>query len=69
MFDQYRQQLDAMMQREISRAEFLKFIGIALLGFIGVIGFIKNLHEIVPPQRPVKKRQVAASYGRRAYGR
>lgn len=69
MFENYRQQLDVMMQREITRTQFLKFIGVALLGLFGVIGFIKNLHEVVPAQRAAKRAPVAANYGRRAYGR
>lgn len=68
MVPQYKQQLDSMMQREVSRGEFLKFIGIALLGFVGVIGFLKNLHEIVPAQT-VAKKQSAGGYGRSVYGR
>ncbi len=68
MVDHYRQQLDNMMQREITRADFLKFMGIALLGLFGVIGFLKNLHEIVPAQKTAKHR-IAAGYGHSAYGR
>ena len=31
--------------------EFLKFIGVALLGLVGVIGFLKHLVEIAPAQQ------------------
>jgi len=68
MVPQYKQQLDSMMQREVNRAEFLKIIGIALLGIIGVIGFLKNLHESLPAQT-VAKKQLSGGYGRSAYGR
>jgi len=69
MVEQYRQQLDNMMQREISRAEFLKIIGVILLGLTGIVGFLKNLHESVPVQKAPKARQAAPGYGHSAYGR
>ena len=69
MVSQYKQQLDDMMQRQISRGDFLKFTGLALLGLIGVTGFLKNLHGIVPAHEAVKKHSISGGYGRRAYGR
>jgi hypothetical protein len=69
MVDQYKQQFDGVMRREISRGEFLKFVGVALLGLVGVIGFFKNLHEIMPPQVPDKNQPAVGGYGRSAYGR
>lgn len=66
MVSQYKQQLDSVMQRELSRGEFLKLIGIMLLGFVGVIGFFKNLHGIAPAQPSAKN---PGGYGRSAYGR
>jgi hypothetical protein len=69
MGDQYRQRLDDMMQREVSRGEFLKFVGIAMLSFVGIVGFLKNLHEIVPDNNASKKQLASAGYGRSAYGR
>lgn len=67
MVDQYKKQLDGIMQREVSRGEFLKYIGVSLLGVIGVVGFFKNLHEVMPPQ-PANK-PAPGGYGRSAYGR
>jgi hypothetical protein len=69
MVDQYKQQLDGIMQREVSRGEFLKFVGVALLGFVGVVGFFKNLHQIMPPQTTDKNHSISGGYGRSAYGR
>lgn len=69
MVNQYKQQIDGVMQREVSRSEFLKFVGIALLGLIGIAGFLKNLHEIVPSQIADKKQPVPSGYGQSAYGR
>lgn len=69
MVDQYKQQLDSVMQRQLSRGEFLKFIGIALLGLVGVIGFLKNLHEAVPARAATKNLPAPVGYGRSVYGR
>lgn len=69
MGDQYKQQLDNVMQHQVSRGEFLKLVGIALLGFVGVIGFLKNLHEVVPARAAAKNVPVPGGYGRSAYGR
>ena len=66
MVPKYKQQLDSMMSHELNRGEFLKFVGLALLGFVGVIGFLKHLHEIVPGQPSPKN---SGGYGRSAYGR
>ena len=64
MVNQYKQQLDTVMQREISRGEFLKFIGVALFGLIGIAGVLKNLPEIVG-----KNHSTSGTYGRSSYGR
>ena len=69
MIGHYRQQLDNMMQREINRGEFLKFMGIAFLGFFGIAGFIRNLHEIVPAQSSGKRHSIPRGYGHSPYGR
>ena len=66
MVDQYKQQLDSIMEREVSRGEFLKIFGAALLGLVGIVGFFRNLHEAMPPE---KKRLASSGYGRSAYGR
>ena len=65
MVGQYKKDLDAMMQREISRADFLKFTGVAILGLIGAVGFFKNLNGLMTPHKPERSR----GYGRSAYGR
>jgi hypothetical protein len=69
MFGHYKQQIDNMMQREINRGEFLKFLGIAMLGLFGVTGFIKNLHETIPAHSSAKKQYMASGYGQSPYGR
>ena len=69
MVNQYKQQFDSMMQREVSRSDFLKVVGVVLLGFVGVIGFLKNLQEAVPASSTRKKQLASGGYGRSAYGR
>lgn len=69
MFGQHKQQFDSIMQREVNRGEFLKFMGVALLGLFGVVGFMKNLHEIVPAQTAGKNQRFSGGYGRSPYGR
>lgn len=69
MVDQYKKQLDGIMQREVNRGEFLKIVGIALLGLVGVVGFLKNLHDIAPAHPANKNQPVSGGYGRTAYGR
>ena len=48
MPNQYKDQLEDVLQREVSRSEFLKFSGVAILGLVGVSGFLKNLHKAIP---------------------
>lgn len=67
MVEQYKQQLDGIMQREVSRGEFLKFMGVALLGLTGIVGMLRNLHETLPPHTANKNLPVG--YGRSPYGR
>ena len=69
MLDQYKQQLDSMMKREVSRSEFLQIIGVALFGLIGVTGFLKNLHESIPAPTTGKNHPASGGYGRSVYGR
>ena len=69
VIDQYKQQLDSMMKREVSRGEFLKIIGVSLFGLIGITGFLKNLHEVVPAPTTGKDHPASGGYGRSVYGR
>ena len=70
MVDEYKQQFSGIMEREVTRGEFVKFLGVLLLSMIGVIGFIRHLHEVMPAKEAAKKQAAAiAGYGRSAYGR
>lgn len=67
MANQYQKQLEDVLERQVSRSEFLKFSGVAILGVIGVTGFLKNLHQSIPT-KTLQKRS-ASGYGRSPYGR
>lgn len=64
-------QLKNILQKEMSRKEFLKVSGAAILGLIGVSGFIQNLHKLsgtASTQAPAQVK-TAKGYGTSAYGR
>ncbi len=63
----YKKQLDDLLQQELSRAEFIKVVGLALLGVVGVSGFLKNLHRSLPGQK--NTHNLVQGYGRGPYGR
>lgn len=69
MVSQYKTQIDGIMKREVTRNEFLSIVGVLILGFIGVIGFFKNLHESIPTHRIGKNQAVPVGYNRGAYNR
>ena len=45
MDNRYKSQLDSFLQREISRSDFLKYIGTAMLGVVGIAGLFKHLNS------------------------
>lgn len=69
MKDQYLKQVDNILKHEVTRAEFLKYTGVALLGIMGVTSFIKNLHKSVKPKAIGSTASRTVGYGKSAYGR
>lgn len=68
MNEKYLEKVDNILKHEVTRSEFLKYIGVALLGMMGVSSFIKNLHKnVLPSTKTTTKR--TAGYGKSAYGR
>lgn len=62
------EKVSVLMQQEVSRKEFLRYVGIALLGVIGVTSMLQNLNKSLgehatPTQKP------STGYGVSAYGR
>jgi len=64
MANQYKQQIDGIMSRDVSRGDFLKYVGVAMLSLVGFVGFLKNLHEVVPSD----KKNSGSGYGGSPYG-
>lgn len=58
-----KQQADDLLSREVNRAEFIRYIGVALLSVIGINSFIKYLHDNVGNKQNTKR-----GYGGGAYG-
>ena len=57
--------LHELLQQEVSRKEFLRYLGIALLGLIGVAGVLQNLTgSLEKPNKQAPK----GGYGASAYG-
>lgn len=56
--------LDELLNREMTRKEFLQYVGTALLGVVGISGLLKSLQI----DNTRTKKRVAASYGSSAYG-
>lgn len=62
--------LQELMEREVSRKEFLRYVGVAFLSVIGVSNIIKNLNQ--PLQLPNSQHTATkevSGYGMSAYGR
>ncbi len=55
------------MQHKVSRAEFIKYVGVALLGIVGITSFLKNLHDNIQPV--AKPASQLDGYGKSVYGR
>jgi len=60
-------QLNAVMQTPISRREFLRYLGVGLLGVVGITGLLNSLGHAIPNQARSNK-SASAGYGSGAYG-
>lgn len=56
-----------LLQQDVSRKEFLRYLGIALLSVIGVTSMLQNLQNAA--RTPIQKNTNAAGYGVSSYGR
>lgn len=57
--------IQELFQREVSRKEFVRLLGLAILGVVGVTGMLSNLDKSLNAKRSNK----AAGYGNSSYGR
>ncbi len=55
------------MQKEVSRKEFLRYLGLALLAVIGITNLINNLQNTLSGER--QKKLQSNGYGSSVYGR
>lgn len=58
--------LNDLLQKDISRQEFIKYLGVGFLALIGVTSLLNNLSALHPSHNSKK---VSHGYGDRAYGR
>ncbi len=63
--------IQELMEREVSRQEFLRYVGVAFLSIIGVSNLIKNLNQPLhlPVAAPKQLDNKLPGYGMSAYGR
>lgn len=59
--------LGDLLEQEVSRKEFLRYIGIMLLGLIGVTSMLNNLHTA--SNTSLQQAKPKTGYGASAYGR
>ncbi len=52
-----------LLQQEVSRKEFLRYAGVAVLSIIGVTGMLQNIRAVQPQQKQ------GSGYGMSSYGR
>lgn len=60
-----------LLEREVSRKEFLRYVGVAFLSVIGVTNLLKNLNQPLhlPAQSSSTRSNELPGYGMSAYGR
>lgn len=58
---EYKEGIQKLLQSEMSRRDFIKFMGAASLGVIGVTSIVRGLHGLT-------EQQVQSGYGSGAYG-
>lgn len=60
-------ELNNLLQREVSRKEFLRYIGIALIGLIGITSLLDNMHSVIGTPRKATE-ETGFDYGMTPYG-
>jgi hypothetical protein len=67
--NQYLKQVDNILKHEVSRAEFIKYIGVAFVSVLGVTSFLKSLHGNLLPSPTTSSKKSVGGYGSSPYGR
>jgi TRAP-type mannitol/chloroaromatic compound transport system permease small subunit len=58
-----------LMQEEVTRKEFLRYVGIALLSLVGVANLLQSINHVVTPSVTRTNKVQSSGYGVSAYGR
>ncbi len=61
--------VQTLLQQEVSRKEFLRYTAIAILSFIGVTNFLKNINQPLQLVSSKSSSNKSSGYGMSAYGR
>lgn len=61
-------QLQELLEKDMSRGEFLRYVGIAILSVIGVANMANNINKAIVVHKNSGSKQ-SAGYGMSAYGR
>lgn len=61
--------LQHLMQQEVSRKDFLRYLGVAFLSLVGVAAMVQNLQNSLAGSKTTKNVSQAKGYGATAYGR
>jgi hypothetical protein len=60
--------IQKILTKEMSRKEFLSYIGLLLLTVFGISAFLKNISALNPTKSKGTKRIPKSSFGSGAYG-
>lgn len=58
-----------LLQKEVSRKEFLRYVGAAILGVIGVTQILNSLQKSLAPPKKIETSEKVSGYGMTPYGR
>lgn len=60
-----------LMEQEVSRKEFLRYVGVGLLSAVGITNIIKNLSQPLqlPTAQQPRVQKSTSGYGMSPYGR
>lgn len=58
-----------LLEQDMSRKEFLRYVGVAILGIVGVTNFANNVSKSVLVTNKNTTGKNASGYGMSAYGR
>jgi hypothetical protein len=60
--------IQTLLQKDMSRKEFLRVSGAAILGFAGVTGLVQGIQKLSGSSNTVTGQKVTGGYGSSPYG-